>query len=127
MTGVQTCALPILESPNDRITIANGELGTAFRKGLNQIEEWDAWLDANFSSLREMFDKCRNQSESLPSEFITLDKSRVHYVVVAGRRSDFLDKTYRTRRKKLRDNSELLLHYDNVVDAAQNIIGRLTD
>ena len=111
-----------LESPNHNITLANGELGSSFRKGLNQVADWDSWLDANFSSLRETFGKCKNPKVSLPSEFVVLDKSRVHYVVVAGRRTDFQDKTYSTRRKKLRDSSELLLHYDNMVDAAQDII-----
>jgi len=114
-----------LEAPNQGITLANGELGLSFRKGLNQIADWDTWLDANFSSLRETFEKCRNSTKSLPSEFVTLDKSRIDYVVVAGRRNDFHDKTYNTRRKK-RQTSELLLHYDNVVDAAQDVIGRST-
>ena len=115
-----------LESPNQHVTLSNGDLGSSFRKGLNQIADWDTWLDARFSSLRETFDKCRSNSMPLPHEFVEMDKSRIHYVVIAGRRNDFLDKTYRTRRTKLRDNAELLLHYDNVVDAAQELIGGQT-
>ncbi len=115
-----------LESPNKNITIADGELGLAFRKGLNQISNWDAWLDANFPTLREVFEKYKNQSELLPSEFTMLDKSRIYYVVIAGRRNDFSDKTYRKRRKRSRNAAELILHYDNVLDTARNVIGRDT-
>jgi hypothetical protein len=114
------------ESPNDNITLSNGELGSAFRKGLNQVADWKCWLEANFSSLREVFDKCKNAKESLPSEFISLDITRIHFAVIAGRRSDFLDKTYRARRTRQRDNTELILHYDNVIDATQDTIGRET-
>lgn len=115
-----------LESPNENVTLANGDLGASFRKGLSQIADWDNWLDGHFSSLIETFDKCRSQDASLPHEFVTLEKPRIHYLVVAGRRNDFLERTYRTRRKKLRDNAELILHYDNVIDAAEDIIGRET-
>ena len=115
-----------LESPCDDATLSNGDLGFSFRKGLNQIADWDVWLDGHFSSLAETFNKCKQEGESLPQEFVKYDKSRIHYVVIAGRRSDFLDKTYRTRRQKLRDNTELILHCDNVVDAAQDVIGCAT-
>ena len=112
-----------LESPNENVTLKNGDLGASFRKGLNQISDWDAWIDGHFPSLTEVFSKCKHPDTALPDEFVKLDKSRIHYVVVAGRRTDFLDKTYRTRRTKLRDNAELILHYDNVVDAARGVIG----
>jgi len=115
-----------LESPNGSATLSNGELGSSFRKGLNQIADWDAWLDGHFPSLAETFNKCKRKEESLPREFVEYDKTRIHYVVVAGRRNDFLERTYRTRRKRMRDNAELLLHYDNVVEAAKYVIGRNT-
>jgi len=115
-----------MESPNKSITLANGDLGSSFRKGLSQIADWDKWLDGHFSSLTETFGKCKRSNEPLPDEFVALDKSRIHFLVVAGRRSDFHDSTYRTRRRKFRDNAELILHYDNVVDAAKEIIGRET-
>jgi len=114
------------ESPNENITLRNGDLGSSFRKGLGQIAEWDQWIEGYFSSLTKTFSKLKRKGESLPIEFVTLDKTRIYYLVVAGRRSDFLDKTYRAQRKKPRDNAELILHYDNVVDAARDIIGRET-
>ncbi len=115
-----------LEAPVGNITLANGDLGSAFRKGLAQVADWDTWLQARYSSLMETFDKCRRADERLPDEFFTFDKSRFHYVVVAGRRTDFNEKTYRIRRKRKQDNSELILHYDNLVDAGENIIGQGT-
>lgn len=114
------------EAPTGQITTANGDLGSSFRKGLAQVADWDKWLEARYVSLKETFDKHRQLSAALPDEFTSMDKSRLHFAVVAGRRVDFQDKTYRIRRKKLTDERCLLLHYDNLVDAAQNVIGKAT-
>jgi len=42
------------------------------------------------------------------------------------RLSNFTERTYRIRRKLQRDNAQLLLHYDNVIDEAEKIIGQET-
>lgn len=115
-----------LEAPVGKITLKNGELGLAFRKGLEQVANWDIWLQAQYNSLKETFDKYRRADICLPDEFFTLDTSRIHYVVVAGRRTDFKANTYRIRRNEKMGNSKLILHYDNLVDAAENIIGENT-
>lgn len=115
-----------LEAPTGKITRKNGDLGEAFQKGLRQIEDWDTWLDANYTSLKENFKKHKNIEKTLPDEFTTMDKSRIHFVVVAGRRNNFNDKTYRTQRKKFNNENILILHYDNIIDSAQNIIGMAT-
>lgn len=115
-----------LEAPNGKITRQNGDLGEAFQKGLIQIGNWDAWLDAYYSSLSETFRKHMKKGNSLPDEFTIMDKSRLHFVVVAGRRDNFKEKTYRIQRKKLYDERVLILHYDNLVDYAQNVIGKRT-
>jgi hypothetical protein len=114
------------EAPAGNITLENDDFGSALRKGLSQVEKWDQWIEARYGSLAETFDKRRRCDSCLPREFVTLDKSRIHYVLVAGRRRDFSDSTYRQRRKKQKENSELILHYDNVIDAAQNVIGKAT-
>ena len=114
-----------LEAPVGNITIASGDLGSVFRKGLAQVSDWDAWLQARYSSLSETFNKYRH-GERLPDEFFTLDRTRIHYVVVAGRRADFKEKTYRIRRNKANKGSELILHYDNILDSAYNVIGEPT-
>ena len=115
-----------LESPSGNITLKGGDLGSSFRKGEKQVEDWDRWLEAHFPSLKETFDKHKKDGFVLPEEFTILDKSRIHYVIVAGRRSDFQDKTYRISRKKLRDEKCLILHYDNLLDSSRRIIGAET-
>jgi hypothetical protein len=115
-----------LEAPTGKITRQNGELGEVFQKGLRQIEDWDAWLDANYSSLKETFNKHKQIEKALPDEFINLDKSRLHFVVVAGRRNDFKERTYRIQRKEFNKRGILILHYDNIIDSARNIIGTST-
>jgi hypothetical protein len=115
-----------LESPYGSITLANGEFGATIRSGQKQVADWDTWIDGNFASLKEIFNRYKSLNETLPDEFITLDKSRIHYVVIAGRRSDFSEKTYRLRRKTDRDNFQLILHYDNLLDAASEVIGKDT-
>lgn len=113
-----------LEAVLGGITLSDGDLGSTFRKGMKQVFEWDTWLESRYASFSESLDKVKQLNSQLPQEFTQLDKSRIHYVIVAGRRNDFNDKTYRIRRKKQKDSSELLLHYDNLVDAAKNIIGK---
>jgi len=114
-----------LEAPLGQITLKGGELGSVLRKGIEQVKCWDVWLQAQYSSIRETFDKYRRSDESLPHEFFTLDRSRINFVVVAGRRNDFSEKTYRERRNRKKE-SILILHYDNLIDASENTIGQST-
>lgn len=102
------------ESPNKDITLKDGSLGTGFRKGIKQIEDWDSWLDSNFSTLRNLFKKYKNHTKELPSEFYELDKTRIHYLVIAGQRKHFNEKTYRVKRKGINDIR--IKHYDNLID-----------
>jgi len=113
-----------LEAPSGRITMSDGELGEAFRKGISQVEDWDEWLEANFSSFKESIMKYKHPKEQIPLEFFELDKTRFHYVVVAGRRTDFNEKTYRIKRRKSDNDKILLLHYDNLYDMATALIGK---
>ena len=108
-----------LESPIGAVINADGSFGTVIRKGLRQIEDWDAWLESNFSHLVLQFEKYQGSYEPLSKEFLSLDKSRIHYVVIAGRRRDFKDKTYRLKRKLFREQNILLLHYDNLLDGVE--------
>lgn len=92
-----------LEAPNGKITRKTGDFGEAIQKGLTQIGNWNEWLEAYYSLLSETFRKHMKNGESLPDEFRIMDKSRLHFVVVAGRRDNFNAKTYRNQRKKLDD------------------------
>ncbi len=110
-----------LENVYGRVTNDNGDLGEIFRKGLSQIEDWKSWLDSNYGSLKEVFYKLKGKYEDLPRELIEYDSTRMNFVVVGGRRSDFKDKTY-TNRRRLEKNGIKLLHYDNLIDYSSDLL-----
>lgn len=106
-----------LESPTGSITNKDGRFGTTIRKGIKQVEDWDKWLEGNFNSLYLVFEKLKNNRTELPDEFRTLNKTRLNYVVICGRRADFNDNTYDEKRRLLRSKNINLLHYDNLIDS----------
>jgi Domain of unknown function (DUF4263) len=112
-----------LESPLGRTTLKNGDFGDPIRKGTSQIEDWEAWLESNYFSLREVFDKIRHPEMPLPEEFINYDRTRMNFATISGRRTSFQEKTYRLKRK-LREQRTAILHYDNLVESAFHVIGR---
>ena len=111
-----------LESVYGQIINKDGDYGTNIRKGLNQINDWDSWIDSNYSTLKLVYDKYLGTIEQLPREFMELDKSRIHYVVVVGRRKDYTRKTYQLRRKLLKTSNIQLLHYDNLIDSSEFLV-----
>lgn len=113
-----------LESPYGKITLNDGGLGEVFRKGIKQVTDWEEWLESNYSSLSETYKKYKHPEMLLPNEFNKLDKTRIHYVVVAGRREDFKERTYRLKRKFKETQKITLLHYDNLYDTAKEVIGK---
>lgn len=112
-----------LENPYGQITISDGSYGETIRKGVKQIDDWEIWLEESFSHLRLVFEQALSKTEKLPREFTVFDKTRMHYVVVAGRRNDYNDKTYRLRRSNLEQRKLQVFHYDNLVDFATETIG----
>lgn len=121
------------ESPTGSIINADGEFGTVIRKGLKQIEDWEIWIEANYSIIKLVYEKMLMKNiilpasifkpdYQLPNEFFELDKTRIHFAIVAGRRKDFSPKAYRKKRKLLQDKGILLLHYDNLLDSSQELI-----
>lgn len=115
-----------LESCNGRITLQDGKFGDSIRKGINQVQDWQVWLEENYQSLCEVYNKHKKVQDNLPSEFIRYDSTRIHYAVVAGRRSDFNDVTYRQKRSIRNKNNINILHYDNLIDLSKNLIGKET-
>lgn len=109
------------ENPYGRITLADGNPGEVIRKGLNQIDEWKSFIEGYFSTLSTEFEKYTTQS--LPREFIRFDFTRMHYVVVAGRRSDYNETTRLFQRRSEVERKIKILHYDNLLDDARNLIG----
>ena len=115
-----------LDNPYGNITLKDGQLGAEFRDGISQLEDWKRWLPINYSSFGEVMRKYKNSAFDLPEEFNVLDMSRFHYVVVAGRRSDFLDKTYIIKRERKKVDDIDIIHYDNLCDFSNNLIGKKT-
>ncbi|PWW26608.1 uncharacterized protein DUF4263 [Cytobacillus oceanisediminis] len=112
------------EHPHNNIFMKDGQLGEAFRKGLNQLQDWKIWLEEYFPSFSETFEKAKSKKNTLPREFFKMDSSRYHYVVVAGRRSDFQlnsEKTYRIKREYL-ERKIHLLHYDKLFEMTKKVI-----
>lgn len=111
-----------LEHPNGKITNKEGDLGITVRKGLKQIEDWNYWLESNFHTLKLMFEKYIGSKATLPKEFLSLDKSRIHYALIAGRRKDFTERTYRIVRELKKDKGILIQHYDNLIDSGLTVL-----
>lgn len=112
------------ENPYGNITIGKGEFGDTIRKGISQINDWKAFIESNYGAVTTEFKK--HTIKQLPDEFYTYDTTRMNYVVVAGRRNDFNDKTRRLRRALERESRIKLLHYDNLIDKARSAIGNWT-
>lgn len=115
-----------MESPYGNITLKDGQLGAEFRDGISQLEDWKRWLPSNYSSFGEVMRKYKNSALDLPEEFYVLDMSRFHYVVVAGRRAEFKDKTYIIKRERKKADDIDIIHYDNLFDFSNNLIGKMT-
>lgn len=113
-----------IEHPNCNITLKDGQIGGAFRKGLSQVQDWKMYLESNYSSLEETFTKYICPGKELPREFRHYDSSRIHYAVVAGLRGDFNDYTYRIKRDFEKEKNIKLLHYDNLYDYSHNVINQ---
>lgn len=115
-----------LESNKGSVTVQNGDFGDVIRKGVRQVEDWNNWLQANYSNLRELFERELKESDSLPSDFLSYDSTRIHFAVIAGRREDYNQLTY-TRRRRIKDASKInVLHYDNLIELARNAIEEST-
>lgn len=112
-----------MESPCGKITLHDGQLGHEFRDGISQLDEWKRWLQANYSSFTDTMKKYKNPNLDMPDEFYTLDLSRLHYIVVAGRRKDFNNLTYTIRREYKQDKDIHILHYDNLYDYSNLLLG----
>lgn len=109
------------EAIEGQITTKNGDFGAVLRKGESQIKDWEIWLEKNFNILTEFFLKKIKPNDTLPTEFYNFDRTRIHYVVVAGRRSDFNERTYRLAREHLSKNIHYI-HYDNLIDICNELI-----
>lgn len=113
------------EKPDGRITLNDGHIGEAFRKGEFQIEDWKAWIEANFSELSKDLSSVKGDA-IMPFELEKYDSTRFHYIVVSGLRSDFSDTTYRTAREKAKCLGIHLIHHDKLYENAVELLKRET-
>ncbi len=114
-----------LEAPHGQITTKNGDLGHVFRKGISQVDDWKIWLQKNFSNLKEYFSKHAKNGAAIHDNFCHFDPTRIHYIVVAGRRHHFSGKTYQISRNE-KINRRLIIHYDNLIDTVDRLKGKST-
>ncbi len=114
-----------LEDPYKRIVLKNGHIGDAFKKGLQQINDWKQWISMHPNSMDETFNKYKNKNEQLPREFTNIESNRCHFVVVAGRREHFTE-NIRFHKREIEINRVLMLHYDNLINSTRSIIGSAT-
>ena len=115
-----------LEKPHGWVTLKDGNPGKIMRDGNFQVNDWEYWIEGNFVELKDFFEKEKSEFETLPDELTKFDKTRVHYVVVAGMREDFSDKTYRYRREESQKSDITFLHYNNLHEAAELLVDRNT-
>lgn len=119
-----------LEHPSNNPFKSNGtELSQYYQNGINQVKNWERFLDQQFSSLQPKFDEAKKNNENLPAEFFNNDSTRRHYIVVAGRREHYeqnADYSYAIRRYEEKNSRIKLLHYDNLVDLTEKLIGENT-
>jgi len=109
------------ENIYSKITLNDGSFGETIRKGLRQIEKWKTWIEQNYNMLKEAFSRVRGRYESFPEELLNYDSTRIHYMVIAGRRSDYKENTYILRRR-LEPSRVKVWHYDNLIDAYKSLI-----
>lgn len=119
-----------LEHPSNNSFKNNGiELSQHYQKGISQVKSWERFLEQQFSSLQAKFNEAKKNGESIPTEFINNDSARRHYVVIAGRREHYeqnADFSYAIRRSEQKSSRIELLHYDNLIDFTENLIGENT-
>jgi len=109
-----------LENIYDNITLGSGHFGETIRKGLNQVTDWKSWLDSNYTNLREKFLRQKGDHKDLPQELTDYDSTRIHFMVVAGRRRDYNQTTYRLRRE-IEPQRIRIIHYDNLLDSMMRL------
>lgn len=108
------------EKPDGRIVLKDGHFGESFRKGLCQVDDWKTWMDGNFDIFVKDLASVKGETE-FPVELTKYDSTRFHYVVVAGRRDDFTETTYRNVRDKRHRMNIHLLHHDNLYDSSVSL------
>ena len=89
-------------------------------KGINQIKDWQMWLEKNFSNLD--FRKYKTPIKELPEEFIKYISTRMNYLIVCGKRADFSDKFRDLCRKEEKESNILIINHNNLLDSVDEML-----
>ncbi len=111
-----------LKALYNNITTKGGDFGATIRKGISQVEDRNIWIEKNYSHLFSEFEQHSNKKDKIPLEFRELDKTRIHYCVISGRRENFNEKSYNLRRTYKKERNILILHYDNLYDSSLGVL-----
>lgn len=113
-----------LENPYGQITTVNGDFSTAINKGIKQIKDWKRLLVKNFTSFHLTLEKFNGPAnKDFPKEFYQLELDRFNYIVVAGRKDHYNEKTYQLRREVSGNGERIrVLHYDNLIESTYKLI-----
>jgi hypothetical protein len=111
---------------SETIVKKDGNFGSIILKGLAQIDLWKNFLQSNFNVLENDFLKYKNPKDELPIEFRKFKQWQINYVVVAGRRNDYTERSRELRTQYKSERNIQILHYDNLYSNIQECIGRST-
>ena len=110
-----------MEDINSSPQLKEGYFSESLRKGINQIKDWQIWLEKNFNALD--FRRYKSPIVEIPEEFTKYISTRMNYVIVCGRRKDYSSKLRDICRKEEKDSNILILNHDNLLDSAKEMVG----
>ena len=105
------------ESINGSIIIKDDVFGESIRKGKTQVENWSFYLEQQWNNVYYKLLEKANDDTSLPKEFTYYDSSRIHFLVVAGRRSEYTDVAQRRIREEEKHRVKIT-NYDRWYETA---------
>ena len=107
-----------LEAPNGRITKEKGtRFGEVINKGIEQVRDWQMYIAANWNVIVAELEKHSFSNTKLPRQLYKYCPYQIYYAVIAGLRKDF--ENIRDRKLQLQnENNITLLHYENLIDVA---------
>ena len=109
-----------MESINYSPKIRDDRFSDSLRKGINQIKDWQIWLEKNFNTLD--FRKYKSPIKELPEEFIKYISTRLNFLIVCGKRANFSNKFRDLCRKEQKESNILILNHDNLLDSVDELL-----
>lgn len=105
------------ESINGSVITNDEVFGESIRKRKTQIENWLFFLEHQWNDVYYKLLEKANDNSSLPKEFTYYDSSRIHFLVVAGRRSVYTENARRRVREEDKKGIKII-NYDRWCETA---------